>query len=84
MIHNLSDGEWRVQADVDGILDPTEAIFNFVYVKDGKIVGKIGPYSGFCHNAKKKLKEILEGQLAALDRPFIKEVTTKKIVEFSA
>lgn len=76
--------EWRLLVDdTDAIAmnDPIGCTYTFVLVKNGKIIRREQTQSGFNCDARTKIKRKLLLQLAALEKPTIREVIETKIVE---
>jgi len=81
----MEDG-WRVLFDGSGakaIDDPVGATYTFCRIRNGKIVERCEPRSGYTYfqDAKKKLATRLRAQLEALEKPLIREETTTELVE---
>lgn len=79
-------GEWRVLYDPTGAIrvdDPSGAEYSMVYVVDGKIVNREGSRSGFTHDFREKMKEILQKQIDALDKPYLVEEKIIKLKEMN-
>ena len=62
------------------VSDPTEIIFRFAYIK-GNYVDTIFSISGFSHNYKEEIHNLLQECEKALDKPFLEQKTETILCE---
>ena len=63
------------------VYDQSGAEYSMVNVSNGKIVKRERSRSGFTHDCRKEMKDILQKQIDALDKPRLVEENKIKLKE---
>lgn len=81
----IKDG-WHILEDLSSAIvmqDPTGVEYTLLQFKAGKVITETSPISGFTSRKEmeKYVRNLLKGQLAALDRPSLQKKTTVTYTE---